>query len=145
MLFGQPPVDCNVLPTFGIKELKPHLITGAIGLASLGGAIYYKNNSEKNYEKYVDDVFEMGLPSDAPGNNYDDANRQNKIKELLNVTGIAILSADVLILTYRYLTYKKQKRNYDRYCRSKNSVGFKPNIGFQSDGAFVGAAFTVRF
>ena len=126
-LAGKLPIDCNIIPEFGVKQRLPHYLIAGAGVGIVISGFVIDESHKQLYDDYIDQVFD-GSP-DAEST-YSKANNRNKLGSFLKNAGYVVSGANAIVYAVRYLSYKRKKKDYDYYCKERK-IGMAPYYEYE--------------
>lgn len=131
-------IDCSKPePKFDVSQQWPHFAIAAASIISIGIGNIYLNQRDDLYDSYQQDWIN-GYTTQLADPNFLEAKKYNKKASAWINSGLAVLSADIVIYSYRWMSFNKKKNLFKKFCESQSSFGFKliPNLEGEKTGMF---------
>jgi len=131
-------------PAFTLQKQLPHYAAGAAGVVLIGLGQVYNKQKKDAYEQY-----QLAWAAGNPREEADDpffqtAEDKRKAARICTYAGWALLGADALWYTFRWMKIRKRQKVYDKFCTQPalSSLQLRPAMLPQSPYPGIGISFT---
>lgn len=142
LIFGA--LDCEKRPEFTLKKRLPHYGAGFLGLALVGLGQVYNQQKKDAYTQYQT-AWASGAPLEQANSPFfRTAEDKRKDARICTYTGWAILGADALWFTIRWMKFRRKQRVFDLFCAKpvNSSLGWHPVLFPDNPYPGIGVTFT---